>query len=97
MSIEDGYREIAEASASKKKFVEHLVKTSNAVSAQAEASPKEAKKSFRLAEQQTEKVDGFSSQLKFLVDEMDNAYQLLRQVEVQVDTQRTEIERAFNS
>ncbi|WP_417435637.1 methyl-accepting chemotaxis protein [Idiomarina abyssalis] len=97
LSIEDGYREIAEASASQQQFVEHLVKTSNAVSAQAEASTEEAKKSFRLAEQQTEKVDGFSSQLKFLVDEMDNAYQLLRQVEVQVDTQRTEIERAFNS
>ncbi|MAL84176.1 MAG: chemotaxis protein [Idiomarina sp.] len=97
LSIEDGYREIAEASASQQQFVEHLVKTSNAVSAQAEASTEEAKKSFRLAEQQTEKVDGFSSQLKFLVDEMDNAYQLLRQVEAQVDTQRTEIERAFNS
>lgn len=97
LSIEDGYREIAEASASQQQFVEHLVKTSNAVSAQAEASTEEAKKSFRLAEQQTEKVDRFSSQLKFLVDEMDNAYQLLRQVEVQVDTQRTEIERAFNS
>ncbi|MGM0906759.1 MAG: methyl-accepting chemotaxis protein [Pseudomonadota bacterium] len=97
LSIEDGYREIAEASASQQQFVEHLVKTSNAVSAQAEASTEEAKESFRLAEQQTEKVDGFSNQLKLLVDEMDNAYQLLRQVEAQVNTQRIEIERAFSS
>ncbi|MGM0430646.1 MAG: methyl-accepting chemotaxis protein [Pseudomonadota bacterium] len=97
LSIEEGYREIAEASASQQEFVEHLVKTSNEVSAQAEASTEEAKESFRLAEQQTEKVGGFSNQLKLLVDEMDNAYQLLRQVEVQINTQRIEIERAFSS
>lgn len=97
LSIESGYREIAQASNSQQQFVERLVETSNEVSAQAQASTEEAKESFRLAEQQTEKVDGFSNQLERLVGEMDNAHQLLRQVEAQVDTQRIEIERAFNS
>ncbi|RUO68331.1 methyl-accepting chemotaxis protein [Idiomarina ramblicola] len=97
LSIESGYREIAQASTSQQQFVERLVETSNEVSAQAQASTEEAKTSFRLAEQQTEKVDGFSNQLERLVTEMDNAHQLLRQVEAQVDTQRIEIERAFNS
>ena len=96
LSIEKGYQDIAEASHSQQQFVERLVETANEVSAQAQASTEEAKTSFRLAEQQTDKVNGFSVQLQQLVNEMDNAHQLLRQVEAEVDTQRTQIERAFS-
>lgn len=97
LSIEKGYQDIAGASHSQQQFVERLVETANEVSAQAQASTEEAKTSFRLAEQQTDKVNGFSVQLQQLVNEMNNAHQLLRQVEAEVDTQRTEIERAFSA
>ncbi|MCK7459591.1 methyl-accepting chemotaxis protein [Idiomarina aminovorans] len=96
LSIENGYQEIAEASDSQQQFVERLVETANEVSTQAQASTEEAKTSFRLAEQQADKVNGFSVQLQQLVNEMNNAHELLRQVEAQVGTQRVEIERAFN-